>query len=287
MEWWKRFLNVLLVPDNGTGGGGAGGDGGQGGEGAGEASAAGGEPRLPKFASQISPEIKTRYAKDLEGYADKGLNEIVSDLFDTRSQLARAIIPPDPKTGTPEEIAAFRKKINVPDTADGYQIDASAFKDLEGVDEVVKTLKEKAFAKSLNQKQAQGYVEDMLGFGKAAKEARTAAEKDAREKFDDRLGASIDPEKKLPAEKLKGEVEGTKNLLMAFFVKTLKDPELVKDAAARGIFHDVRWARAFAGLQTLLGDETFIRGRTQGNGEGVSKRGAMGSYSEDFASRYS
>lgn len=295
MDWWKWFPRLALAPDGGgAGGSGAGGEaptdkgeagaGGAGEEGGGAGGS--GEPKLPPFASQLSPEVRTKYGKDLESYAGKSLNDVVADLVDTRGKLSRAIIPPDPKTATPEEISALRAKIGVPEKPDGYQFSLDAYKDLEGVDDVVAVLRKEAYDMSLNGKQAQAYVENQLKRGKASIEARTAAAAEARAKFDERLAAAVNPEGKLTAEQVSAEVQKTKNLTTAFFAKTLKNADLVKDAAARGILYDPAWTRTFAAIQELLGDEKFIGGRSAGGSEGGAKKGTMGNYSAGFQERY-
>lgn len=297
MEWMKRMM-LFLVPDSG-GGGGAGGDppgadagtpsaGGAPPAGGGDpgAGGAGGEPKLPSFASQLSPEARTKYAKDLEPYAGKSLNDVVADLVDTRGKLARAIVIPDPKTATPEEMAETRKRLGVPEKPDAYQLNIEAYKDLEGVADVVAILRQEAYDMALNGKQAQAYIENQLKRGKASIEARTAAAAEARSKFDERLAAAVNPEGKLTAEQVSAEVQKTKNLTTAFFAKTLKNADLAKDAAARGILYDPAWTRTFAALQELLGDEKFVGGRPAGGGDGGTKRGSMGNYDLEFQARY-
>jgi hypothetical protein len=138
----------------GEGAGGEGGDGGQAADGGGEGKQGGAESGEQWYsgisnedvrgvASKFKSEKEFHDALGIEvggddwrsGITDEKLRDhagrftTVQDLakahLDLRSQLAKAIVPPG-KDAKPEQIAAYRKSMGIPETADGYEFPAPA-----------------------------------------------------------------------------------------------------------------------------------------------------------------
>lgn len=280
-----KWLRVFFAPDEG--GGGAAGEGGAEAQGEQHAAEGGQEgPKLPKFADQLPPELKTKYAKDLEGYADKKLGDVLGEHFDLKARMSQALFIPDPKTAKPEEIKAFKEKMGLPDSAAAYEFNTEAFKDIPGLEGFVAQYRDQAYAMGMNRGQAQKNLEYVLGIGKAAAESAAAERQKARETFDVRLGQALNPDgKRAPAE-VGSEVQTIKNRMTLFFTKQVGDAELVKDAAARGMLYDPRWARTFAAIQAKLEDAPFHEGHGHGASSQSAGRGKMGSYSSEFSEKF-
>ncbi|HOX32055.1 MAG TPA: hypothetical protein PLB91_06975 [Spirochaetales bacterium] len=252
----------------------------------GEGAAAGGGSKLPKFADQLPPEFKAQHAKDLESYADKKLGDVLGEYFTLKAKMGRALLFPDPKTSTAEEIADFKAKMGLPENAEAYEYKLEAFKDMPGLEEFVKQHRAHAYASGMNKAQAQRDLEFMLGFAKAAQDHSAAEQADAKAHFDEHLVKALDPDGKRPADQVTTEAAAIKNRMILFFTKSLGNAELAKDAAARGILHDPTWARAFATVQARLEDAPFHDGKPAGGGGEKPKRGTQGSYSPEFEAAY-
>ena len=252
--------------------------------------AAGGAPPADPYASivyrsQLSPDIREDKGI-MEALKDSPkLNDLVKAHASMKGRMSRAIVIPNAEKPDPEEMKAFRTAMGLPEKAEEYEFNAAAFKDIEGVQEVVAMSRAKAAELGLTKTQAQKYFESIMGLSKAGRDSMTAARKQAQEAFEPQLLELVgkDPER----------VKATKNLLtaqvlrMANIAERVKKGEgekLVRRLGAVGLLNDPIFAMVNAELQEFLGEETFIDGnRTRVK---AAKQGKQGSYSQGFKDQF-
>lgn len=237
---------------------------------------AGGEPPPaepagpPTWLTQVSPGYRDK--KELHKYAK--LNDLVDAHIDMESKLSRAVIIPDMKTAKPEEVAAFKKSMGIPEKPEDYTFkvekdDANGSKLAEGVRLLAAT-------KGLTKSQAEAAFDFVAGLVKTGQEGQAKAAEEAKATFPARLLEAVGKDEK--------KAEEVTNRMTAFLAKEIGDPELVKQIEASGLLYNPAFATRLAAVQAKLGDAPFIDG--QGNGGSVSKGAFGSSYSPDFDKEY-
>jgi len=204
------------------------------------------------------------------------MGDLLQDYIELSGKAERALYLPG-KDAKPEEIQAFLKKMGIPESAEGYELDEKLVKDQPGGKEFLEAFRTMAHTAGMTKKQAAKSLEFVAGIARSGGEAQKAAEKQARETFDARLleavGGNAD------------KAQETRNRLISFMAKRVGDQELVKDMAAKGILYDVRYVRLFAQLEERVGDAPFVDGKRKGPPEAKSK-GKQGHYSAEFDAAY-
>ena len=128
-------------------------------------------PALPKYSSQLSPEIREKYKESLEKMGkDTSLNDTFSELMETRGKLERAILLPE--KDNPEDIKRFMQDMGIPESPDGYKIDEKVL----GA-EATKLMTQQALKAGMTTKQAQamhGFIVALVKNGQAGIAQATA-----------------------------------------------------------------------------------------------------------------
>ncbi len=232
------------------------------------------------YESQLSPELRADKSIREAIKDSPKLNDLVKAHRDLKGKLSRAIIIPSAEKPDPEEMKAFRDRMGLPETADGYTFDTSAFKGVDGVEEVVKLARTEAAAMSLTKQQAQKFAEVILKLSKAGKDAVENQIKELENTFMPRLTeATKSPEKATAAV----------NLMKAFLVKHLGSAPLIKKLAQSGIMYDTDFVLKAAAMAEVLGEEPFIEGENSqrpGQRKPVHPEGSQRVYSPQFAEHY-
>lgn len=232
------------------------------------------------YESQLSPELRADKTihEAIKDYPK--LNDLVKAHRELKAKLAHSIVIPNLEHPDPQEMKDFRERMGLPETADGYTFDTSAFKGVDGVDEVVKLARAEATAMSLTKTQAQKFAEVILRLSKAGKDAVDNQIKELETTFMPRLTeATKNPEKATAAV----------NLMKAFLVKHLGSAPLIKKLAQSGIMYDTDFVLKAAAMAEVLGEEPFIAGEnSQRPGQRKPERpqGSQGHYSPQFSEHY-
>lgn len=225
------------------------------------------------MASQFPKETREKYKDLLLGdYKEKKAHEVFEELVDAKGKLGRAIVIPDPKTATQEEIAAFKKTMGIPEGPDKYEIKADAYKDIEGIEGLVADFRTRAAAWGLTKTQAQNAFDLMAGLAKSGMAAQTQAKKEHQESFQARLLEAVGKDEK--------KAEEVSNRFKEFLVKRIGDPEIVQDLADSGLLYSAKFAVKIAELSQAFDDTPYIRGAEDRKGQPA--KGAMGDYSPEF-----
>lgn len=230
---------------------------------------------LPGFASYMKRESREKHAEALKGYKDKKLDDVFDELVDSKGKLSRAIVIPDPKTATPEDMAAFKKTMGIPDSPDAYDLKTDAFKDMEGVDGLAKEFKLRAASWGLTKGQAAQAFEFLAGIGKSGLEAQAKAKGDHKASFGDRLLEAVGKDQK--------KADEVMNRVRAFMVKQIADPDLIKDFDASGLLYSPKLAVKLAEISAKLDDAPYIDGKPAP--ANPAQQGGMG-YSASFLETY-
>jgi hypothetical protein len=202
------------------------------------------------------------------------MQDMLHDYENLASKAERAIYIPGPGS-QPEELDAFLSKMGIPKGPEGYELADDAVKDIPGGKELLEEWRKTAHQAGMTKKQAVKAFDFVSGLATRGIEAQKKAEKEAKEGFDARLAEAA-------GSKEKGQE--AKNRMIAFMSTRVRDPELIKDMAARGILYDHRYALLFADLQRQAGDAPFVAGH--GNAQGPAKKGSQGSYHPEFEATY-
>lgn len=246
---------------------------------------AGGEkaeaPKMAKFGSQLSPEIREKYKDQLSGdYAEKHLNDVWEELMSSKSKLNRAVIIPDPESPDDGEVKQFFQKMGIPEKPDGYELNAEVIKD----DKFIKQFKEQAHKMGLTQTQAKKQLAMMENLAKAgnktlenAKTSQAEAMKKAEQTFPARLTQALDGNEQA--------AEEVTNLATKFHVR-MGNKELIEKIRDKGLLYDTEYMKFSAKMEKLAGDDDFIEG-DPGKTKQQSGGGAFGkNYSPQFAKVY-
>lgn len=228
-------------------------------------------PKLAKFASQFSPEIREKYKDELSGdYAEKHLNDVWTELMETKGKMKRAIIVPDPENPDPDELKTFMKQLGIPESPDGYELKA------EGVDQkVLDKFAGEALKMGLTKGQAKKVVKSFTGLVQEGLGEIKGKMKTAEQTFPARMTKELGTEK---------DANEAVNLAKKFLIR-FGDKGTIKTVAESGLLYNTKFMAKAAEFEKSLGDEKFIDGKGPGGsgaGGKKSEKGAMGSYSADW-----
>jgi hypothetical protein len=247
------------------------------------ASAAGGaddstpDPAI-EYHPQISPALRSDKAIREALKDSPKLNDLVKNYAGAKARLSRALIVPNAEKPDPEEVKAFRAALDIPDGPTGYTLVTDAFKDVQGVEEVVKMVQERAAKHHMSKSQGQGLFETIMGLSKAGRDAGLKAANDAKEAFAPELVRTLGGDEK--------KAEAAVNLMKSFLIKHIGSQRLVDKLTRDGYIYDPEFALKAAGLEELLGEEPFIKGGGAGKGGKAAPRGTQGHYSPQFQEQF-
>lgn len=228
-------------------------------------------PQAHGWLTQVPKELREHPA--LAKHQKMG--DLLQEYLDLSEKSVRAIYLPGAES-TPEELDAFLHKMGIPKDAKGYKLDEDLLKDVPGGKEFAEEFRKQARGAGLTGKQASKFYEFVAGISKGNAEAQKAQEKAMKETFNQRLLEAMGGNEV--------QAKEASNRLVSFMTQRVKDPELVKDMAARGILYDPRYVKLFAQMEERLGDAPYIDG--QGKASARPAPGGMGSYSPTFAAEY-
>lgn len=234
------------------------------------------EPKLPKFGSQLSPEIREKHKKELGEYADKSLNEVWGDLIETRGKLSRAIVIPDPKDKDQEkfkaEAKAFHERMGIPETPDGYELKADA-KILDK--NFLSGFRKDAFEMGLTKTQAQKSLAKYEALAKQGMENIKATRKTAEDNLAPALRKALNNDD--------AEVEKNINLAKKHLVR-YGDKRVLNQMADSTLMYNPEFILKAAEIERLLADTKFVDGDGPNRSPvGAEKRGVFGkNYSKEF-----
>lgn len=235
----------------------------------------------PTYFAQMKPDFVKQHGDRLakHGTELQSLAEAVIKLEDENAALAkrmeRAIVVPG-ENPTPEELKDFKAKMGLPDNAEGYEFDPTDLKDLPQAEEAAKALRVALFEAGLTKNQAKKVGALFFGAARAGKIAKDAVNKEAAEKFEERLAAQFGGDKK--------KAQAALNLYKAAMVRLSgRDKDLVPRLMQAGVFYDPALAAGMAEAEQYLGDHDFIDGDGGGGKQTKKeKNGRMGTYSPEF-----
>jgi len=226
----------------------------------------------PTWLTQVSPDRRDK--KELHKYAK--LNDLVDAHIEYEGKLARSIVIPDPKTATPEDVAAFKKGMGIPEKPEDYAFDAGKYKDVPDMDKLSEAARSLSVTAGFTKGQAAKVFDFVASLVKTGTDAQAQVKAEARKTFPDRLLEEVgkDPKK----------AEEVTNRMTAFMTKEIGDAALIQQIADSGLMFNPAFAIKIAGISTKLDDAPYI----SSHGEGESKgSGAFGkSYSPEFNKQY-
>lgn len=238
------------------------------------------------YKSQLSPDIREDKTI-MEALKDSPkLNDLVKAHAELKARSTHSIVIPKEGTTTyAEDMKKFRADMGLPEKAEEYEFNAAAFKDIDGVEEVVAMSRAKAAELGLTRTQAQKYFESIMGLSKAGRDSMTKARKDAQDSFEPQLLELLGKDQQ--------RVTETKNLLTAQVIRMATIAErvrkgegekLVKRLGSVGLLNDPIFALVNAELQEFLGEEQFIDGNKVR--QKATKQGKQGNYSPAFVAMH-
>jgi hypothetical protein len=231
-------------------------------------------PELPKWLSQVSPEI--RGDKRLHGF--QSMTDLAKAHLARGELDSRAIVFPT-KDSTPEEIRAFADKMGIPMDPAAYEFDAGKLKDIPGVEKLTDAVRLIASKTKLTKSQASGVYEGVIGVLKAEALQKKAELDHAQASFEEGILAEMGGDKK--------KADAFQALYKAHLVR-LNSPELVNVLAASGVLYNPKLAKAFAELEAIYGDDHQTPGAkgVAPKPEPKQSRGTFGSaYSKEWAEK--
>lgn len=163
-EMFKRM--VFLSPDDGTGGGtlltgeGANGNGAaavnkQGNTPANDSDNGGKGTQANGWLTTFKSEVREKYGEALSSIGSN--TNLANEYFGLKEKMDSAIFKPG-EDATPEQVAAYRKSMGIPESADGYEL---AENEIVG-DEMRKNLSENYLKYGLNSEQAKNLYDDFI-----------------------------------------------------------------------------------------------------------------------------
>jgi hypothetical protein len=263
-------------PAQGGGSGGGSGDEGAGGDssahGGGTGQTAAGETDewyKGWWAGQLPSETIEKHGEMLKTMKGKKLSEVFDEFVDAKARLGRAVEFPG-KGAKPEEISAFLKKMDVPETPDGYGLDARLLPGDGGG--LTKAVAEKMHSLALTKLQGKRVFEEFAALQNEGLSRIKAARDERAKTFEARLEAAAGS-----AEKAAEAKEWYKRALVAFH-----DKGLVKELSDSGMAYSTALALALADTWKAFNAEPLIpRG---GHGSGGKKDALV--KSEEFEKAY-
>ncbi|MDR0637368.1 MAG: hypothetical protein LBG27_00420 [Spirochaetaceae bacterium] len=226
------------------------------------------------WAGQLSKETRDKHKDRLLGLKGKQLGEVFDEYFSNSDKLKEAVVFPG-KDAKPEEVAAFLKRMDIPASAEGYELDAKLVP--EGTDEqrgqAAAEIAAVIHRNGLTKKQGQAIFAEyakMLGdIGRNIEAQR----KEQANTFEARLLRETGGEKAAAETR-----EYFKRALVA-----LGDKALVEKLEKTGMLYDTSLVRAFADIWKAGNQEPPLPGGTGGSEE--KKAGAL-PMGEEFNKRY-
>jgi len=226
-------------------------------------------PGPPTWLTQVSPDRRDK--KELHKYAK--LNDLVDSHIEMESKLSRAIVVPDPEKATPEDIAAFKKGMGIPEKPEDYAFDTVKYK---GMEKLAEGIRDQAVTAGLTKGQAAKVFDFVASLVKSGTDGQAQAKAELQTTFPARLLESVGNDQK--------KAEEVRNRLTAFMTKQIGDPALVKEMADSGLLFNPRFAAKMAEISAKMDDAPYIDGKGSAGSKGP---GAFGSsYSADFAKQY-
>lgn len=235
-------------------------------------------PVVIAYDSQMSPELRADPAIREALKDSPKLNDLVKNYAAGKARLTRALIVPNAEKPDPEEVRAFRAALDIPDGPAGYALVTDAFKDVQGVQEVVKMVQERAGKHHMSRAQGQGLFETIMSLSKAGRDAAAQAATQAKENFGPALTRAVGGDEKVAAAAV--------NLMKSFLIKHIGSQRLVDNLTRDGYIYDPEFALKAAGLEELLGEEPFIKGGGAGKSGKRAPRGTQGHYSTQFQEQF-
>lgn len=192
------------------------------------------------WAAQLTKETRDKHKDSLLSLKGKQLGEVFDDYFSTQAKLKNAVVFPG-KDASPEELDAFLKRMDIPKTADEYEIKA---KQIPGPDaDEAKATAAKGLADffksiGLTKSQGQKMFEQYVGIVKGVSEAGANRQKALADTFDERLLKDLGTEKTVTETK-----EYFKRALVA-----LGDAQLVTELNQSGMLYSTAFVRGLADI---------------------------------------
>ncbi|MBU1081622.1 MAG: hypothetical protein KKB59_14160 [Spirochaetes bacterium] len=222
----------------------------------------------PTWLTQVSPDRRDK--KELHKYAK--LNDLVDAHIGMEAKLARAVVIPDPKTATPEDMAAFKRTMGIPEKPEDYTFNADAYKGAPNIDKLTEASRTLAVTAGLTKGQAGKVFDFVAGLVKTGTDAQTQAKAETQKTFPARLLETVGGDAK--------KAEEVTNRLTKFMATEIGDAELVKEIADSGLLFNPRFAAKIAVLSAKLDDSPYVDGKETTSPKGPGQFG--GNYSDDF-----
>jgi hypothetical protein len=270
---FEFLITVMLAPDGGGGGGNPEVPGAEPPP-AEQPPADGNDPFKGWWASQLPDETREKHRDRLLALKDRGLGDVMDDYFGARESLERAIVPPG-KGAKPEEVKAFLKKMDIPETPEGYNFKPEA---LDGSGEETKKFAgdfaQAVHKMGLTRKQGAQVFAEIAVLEKTGIARMQAAQKAIAESFDQRLAGHLGGD----GEKAKEAKEYFKR-----FIVSLRDKDLAAELKSTGILYSPRFAAAMAAYHRAASEEP----QSPGSGRpGHQKSGGGLGYSDQWKQAY-
>ena len=239
------------------------------------------------YASQLSPE--QRKDERLMGAlkAHPKMSDLVHSWDEGQQRLARAIVVPNAQKPDAAEMKTFREAMGLPDKPEDYPLNTAAYKDVQGMEEIVKVVRERALDMSLSKTQAQKLLDTLMGMSNAGRDQVLKARKESAESFDARLLEAVGKEE--------AKATAAKNLLRSHMIRLGTNAEklgkgkgeaLMRKIADSGLLYDPTFALVTAEIASMLGEEKMVKGGG-GAGEAAPKpQGGQGHYSPEFQATF-
>lgn len=230
--------------------------------------------KMPKWASQLSPEAREKYKDVLEALGEgHSLTDTFTEFVESRGKLERSILLPE--QGNEEDLKRFMKDMGIPESMEGYNLEAG-----ELGDDILGLFREHSMKAGLSNKQAQHMWGVLKTLATTGSKELAAANQKLADTFDERLKTELDGNEQAATE--------VKNLATKFLIR-FQNEGLLKHLATAGTIYRTDFMRAAAAFEKSLGDTHFV----EGSGEGAStakateKKGRFaGNYSNEFDDQY-
>lgn len=226
----------------------------------------------PTWLTQVSPGYRDK--KELHKYAK--LNDLVDAHLDMEGKLSRAVIIPDPKTATADDVAAFKKRMGIPDKPEEYAFDAEKYKGVPDMDKLTEATRALSATAGFTKGQAGKVFDFIASLVKTGTDAQSTQKAEVEKSFPDRLLEAVgkDPKK----------AEEVTNRMIAFMTKEIGDAGLVQQFRDSGLMFNPAFATKIAALSAKLDDAPYIDGKGSGASKGQGQFGS--SYSPEFMKAY-
>lgn len=226
----------------------------------------------PTWLTQVSPDRRDR--KELHKYAK--LNDLVDDHLSMEAKLSRAIVVPDPEKATPEEVAAFKKGMGIPEKAEEYAFDADKYKGAPNIDKLAELVRAQAAEAGLTKGQAAKVFGFVAGLVKEGTDGQSAQKAETQKAFPSKLLEAVGGDQK--------KADEVTTRLTAFMTKEIGDEGLVRAIADSGLLFNPQFAVKIASLAAKLDDAPYVDGKGSAASKGPGQFGA--SYSADFKAQF-